>query len=109
MSGYYFNGNVDLSGNIAGLVSGADTKNNKPKYIANAQFSQYIRLEGEVRYYLKVSSSYCIGQAGLLPALVFLMAIQPHLPFIKQFFSGGNNSIRAFRSRSVGPGTYKLQ
>jgi outer membrane protein assembly factor BamA len=28
------------------------------------------------------------------------------LPFIKQFFSGGNNSIRAFRSRSVGPGTY---
>jgi outer membrane protein assembly factor BamA len=28
------------------------------------------------------------------------------LPYIKQFFSGGNNSIRAFRSRSVGPGTY---
>jgi outer membrane protein assembly factor BamA len=28
------------------------------------------------------------------------------MPFIKQFFIGGNNSIRAFRSRSVGPGTY---
>jgi len=29
------------------------------------------------------------------------------LPFIKQFFAGGNNSIRAFRSRSVGPGTFR--
>jgi outer membrane protein assembly factor BamA len=28
------------------------------------------------------------------------------MPFIKQFFAGGNNSLRAFRSRSVGPGTY---
>jgi outer membrane protein insertion porin family len=28
------------------------------------------------------------------------------LPFIKQFFSGGNNSVRAFRSRSLGPGSY---
>ena len=29
------------------------------------------------------------------------------LPFIKQFFIGGNNSIRAFRSRSIGPGIYR--
>jgi len=30
------------------------------------------------------------------------------LPFVKQFFIGGNNSLRGFRSRSVGPGTYKF-
>ena len=29
------------------------------------------------------------------------------MPYIKQFFIGGNNSIRAFRSRSIGPGTYR--
>jgi len=29
------------------------------------------------------------------------------LPYSKQFFSGGPNSIRAFHINSVGPGTYK--
>ena len=28
------------------------------------------------------------------------------MPFIKQFFNGGTNSIRAFRARSIGPGSY---
>ncbi len=29
------------------------------------------------------------------------------LPFVRQYFSGGPNSIRAFRVRSVGPGSYQ--
>ncbi|MBQ0740552.1 BamA/TamA family outer membrane protein, partial [Aquimarina celericrescens] len=28
------------------------------------------------------------------------------LPFVKQFFSGGPYSVRAFRIRSLGPGTF---
>jgi outer membrane protein insertion porin family len=30
-----------------------------------------------------------------------------HVPFIRQFFSGGPNSVRAFRVRSLGPGTFQ--
>jgi outer membrane protein insertion porin family len=29
------------------------------------------------------------------------------IPFVKQFFAGGNNSLRGFRSRTVGPGSYR--
>ena len=29
------------------------------------------------------------------------------LPFMRQFFIGGTNSIRAFRARSIGPGTFR--
>lgn len=29
------------------------------------------------------------------------------LPYVKQYFSGGPNSVRAFRIRSLGPGTFR--
>ena len=103
--GMYLNGNVDLSGNIAGLISGANVKDNKPKTLFNAQFSQYVRFESDVRYYKKLSETSVWANrfiAGL--GLPYGNSLQ--LPYIKQFFVGGTNSIRAFRSRSIGPGSY---
>ncbi|MGC4036626.1 MAG: BamA/TamA family outer membrane protein [Chitinophagaceae bacterium] len=105
-SGIYFNGNVDLSGNIIGLASGANTKEGQTKYIANAQYSQYVRLEGEFRYYTKVSSTSVLA-SRIITGIGIPYGNSTQLPYIKQFFSGGNNSLRAFRSRSVGPGTYQ--
>ncbi|MES1214942.1 MAG: BamA/TamA family outer membrane protein [Bacteroidota bacterium] len=104
-SGFYFNGNIDLSGNVAGLISGANVKEGNPKYIANAQFSQYIRLEGEVRNYTGISST-TIWANRIIAGFGYPYGNSQQLPYIKQFFVGGNNSLRAFRSRSVGPGTY---
>lgn len=106
MSGLYFNGNIDLSGNVAGLLTGADAKNGNPKTIFNAQFSQYVKLEGDVRYYFKIASG-TIWANRIIAGFGYPYGNSTALPFIKQFFSGGNNSIRAFRSRSLGPGTYK--
>ncbi|MFT3705460.1 MAG: BamA/TamA family outer membrane protein [Agriterribacter sp.] len=106
LKGLYFNGNVDLSGNIAGLISGADIANGKPKTIFNAEFSQYVRLETDLRYYVKLSSKN-VWANRLIVGFGYPYGNSSALPFIKQFFSGGNNSIRAFRSRSLGPGTYK--
>lgn len=102
-TGIYFNGNADISGNIAGLVTGASQNN--PKEIFGAQFSQYLRVEADFRYYIKLSKwkvwSNRIILGGSVP-----YGNSKSLPFVKQFFSGGNNSLRGFRSRSVGPGSY---
>jgi outer membrane protein insertion porin family len=103
--GLYFNGNIDMSGNIAGLATGANAKEGKQKNILNAPFSQYIRLESDVRYYAKISSRV-IWANRLIVGLGVPYGNSLQLPYIKQFFSGGTNSIRAFRSRSVGPGAY---
>jgi outer membrane protein insertion porin family len=105
-SGMYFNGTIDISGNIAGLITGADIKAGKPKNIMGARFSQYLKLESDVRYYAKVSPGI-IWANRLILGLGFPYGNSRELPYIKQFFVGGNNSIRAFRSRSLGPGSYQ--
>lgn len=106
LKGFYFNGNADLSGNIAGLITGANTISGKPKTIFGAQFSQYVKLETDLRYYVKLSSKNTWANR-LIVGLGYPYGNSSELPFIKQFFVGGNNSIRAFRSRSLGPGIYK--
>jgi outer membrane protein assembly factor BamA len=106
MSGFYFRGGVDLSGNIAGLLSGANVKDGKPVSIAGAQFSQYLKFETDFRYYAKVSSSM-LWANRLILGLGVPWGNSLELPYIKQFFVGGNNSVRAFRSRSLGPGSYQ--
>ncbi|MFT3933511.1 MAG: BamA/TamA family outer membrane protein [Chitinophagaceae bacterium] len=105
-TGIYFNGNIDLSGNIAGLATGADVRNGKERTIFNAAFSQYLRGDIDVRYYLK-SGPHSVWANRLLMGVGYPYGNSYSLPFIKQFFIGGNNSIRAFRSRSLGPGTYQ--
>lgn len=104
-TGLYFNGLLDLSGNIAGLVSGADIKNGKQISLFGSPFSQYIKGEFDTRYYIG------IGNKSQWANRLIIGAALPYgnssiLPFVKQFFVGGNNSLRGFRSRSVGPGTF---
>jgi outer membrane protein assembly factor BamA len=103
--GFYWNGNVDLSGNLAGLITGANIKENKPKNIFNARFSQYVRLESDLRYYMKTSPS-SVWANRVIVGIGVPWGNSLQLPYIKQFFVGGTNSIRAFRSRSIGPGSY---
>lgn len=104
-NGIYFNGNIDLSGNIAGLASGADIRRGKEVTIFNAAFSQYLRGDVDVRYY-KQTGRTTVWANRLILGVGYPYGNSSSLPFIKQFFIGGNNSIRAFRSRSLGPGTY---
>ena len=104
---FYFNSNIDVSGNLIGLVSGANVKAGKQKEFFNTPFAQYSRLEVEGRYYRKLDkTANRILAARLLVGGGVAYGNSNNLPFIKQFFIGGTNSIRAFRARSLGPGKY---
>lgn len=104
---YYFNGNVDWSGNILGLVTGADVDKGKQKMILAAPFSQYVRLELEGRHYFKLGTApENIIASRLLVGMGYAYGNSNSMPFVKQFFIGGTNSIRAFRARSLGPGRF---
>ena len=100
----YFRGGIDLSGNSLGLILGADDYNN-PKTILGVPFSQYTKAEAEFRHY------YNFNKETRFVSRIIVGAGIPYgnskeLPFIKQFFIGGTSSIRAFRARSIGPGTF---
>ncbi len=100
----YFLGGLDLSGNITGLLMNADANTN-PKNIFGAQFSQYIKTELEYRNYFKLTSKSTIAARAMV-GYGYSYGNSRQLPYVKQFFAGGPNSLRAFRARAIGPGSY---
>lgn len=104
-NGFYFNGLADISGNIAGLVKRSVIKGGDTARIFGAPFSQYLKLETDLRYYRQLGNE-AVWASRIDAGAGIPYGNSKELPFIKQFFSGGNNSLRAFRSRSVGPGTF---
>lgn len=107
---YYFNGNADVSGNLLGLITGADVQNGKEKKILNTPFSQYIRGEVDFRHYMAIGRPRRERINQLVSRIIigagYGYGNSLTMPFIKQFFIGGTNSLRAYRARSLGPGTY---
>lgn len=104
-TGMYFSGTLDGSGNVAGLIFGDTTGGKGGGRLFGGVFSQYIKAESDLRYYLQAGSTAVWANRLIIGGSI------PHgnsreLPYIKQFFSGGSNSIRAFRNRSIGPGTF---
>lgn len=106
-NGFYFNGGIDLSGNIAGLLTSPNLPAGDTAKLFGAQFAQFTRLQSDLRFYRKLGNSNSIWANRIMVGIGIPYGNSRELPFIKQFFSGGNNSIRAFRSRSVGPGSYE--
>lgn len=103
---FYFNGLVDVSGNIAGLIKKSVIKGGDTARLFGAPFSQYLKLETDFRYYRKLDKDNVWANRIIIGA-GFPYGNSRELPYIKQFFSGGNNSLRAFRSRTLGPGTFR--
>lgn len=104
-SGIYFNGLADFSGNLSGLLIPQDPVT-KQKRLFGAAISQYMKAQADVRYYLEINPKTRLANRFLV-GVGIPYGNSRQLPYIKQFFIGGNNSIRAFRSRAIGPGTYR--
>lgn len=102
---FYFNGNVDASGNIIGLFLKGNEKNGNPVNIFGVPYSQFIRIETDFRHYYHFSKTTTLA-SRLNAGVGYAYGNNLIMPFIKEFFSGGATSLRAFRARSIGPGTY---
>src|SRR5690606_5493626 len=101
----YYKGSLDLAGTIAGLVTGANVKEGRQKELFGIPFSQYAKMEHDFRYYRKVGDKSSIA-SRVIAGLGYPYGNSTTIPYVKQFFVGGSNSIRAFRARTLGPGSY---
>ncbi len=105
---FYIKTNTEFSGNLLyGLhsLSERDTVNGSYQ-IFNTRYSQYIKGDVDIRFY------NVLNKENRIVYRLFLGAGVPYgnasgLPFIKQYFAGGANGIRAWRTRDLGPGTYR--
>ena len=96
---FFFQTNLDVAGNTLSLLSG------KKRTVFGLQYAQYAKLDVDLRYYFKW------GKEQAFITRVYAGWGIPYgnsstLPFVKQFFSGGPYSVRAFKIRSLGPGTF---
>lgn len=104
---FYFNGELDLAGNITGLVTGASYKKDDVKTIFDVPFSQYVKIRSDFRHYLKLGKESELA-SRLIVGAGLAYGNSRTLPTSKQFVVGGTNSIRAFRARTLGPGSYVI-
>lgn len=100
----YFYGSVETGGNLWGTFVPKDEFGQRS--IFNIPLTQFVRLEADLRDYYKITRNL-IWANRLNMGYGYAYGNSTSLPFIRQFFAGGSNDIRAFRARSLGPGTHR--
>ena len=105
----YFRGIVDFSGNLAYALfrgfSGKPPTPEEPYTIFGVPFSQYLMVNPEFRYYIKAGGKSVFATRALI-GVGIPVGNSRVLPYIKQYFAGGTNSVRSFVARTIGPGSY---
>ncbi len=102
--GVFVGTSLDFAGHTLNALS--NILGNDSGEFLGLSYAQYAKADLDFRYYLRLSKDQLIA-TRLLAGVGVPMGNSNSLPFVKQFFSGGPNSIRAFQIRSLGPGTYR--
>jgi outer membrane protein assembly factor BamA len=101
----YFNGSIETGGNLWGLFVPKNGEGRRSLF--DVALNQFVRLEADFRDYYKINRGVTWANR-LNIGYGYAYGNSSSLPFVRQFFAGGSNDIRAFKARALGPGTYKV-
>ncbi len=108
---FYLNANLYLSGNLMHLAQSTLNRFSdnpvSPNKIAGYPYAQFAKTDVDFRYYLKFDSRNTLA-TRVIAGIGVPFGNSQSLPYIHQFAIGGSSSLRAFRARSVGPGSYAI-
>lgn len=104
----YLRTNLESAGNMLNLFSSVflpDAESNNYYTLFNIRFAQYIKLDGDFRYYRVFNPN------NTLVFRIMAGVGMPYgnlnvLPFVKSYYSGGANGVRAWKIYSLGPGSF---
>jgi outer membrane protein insertion porin family len=108
---YYLQFHAESAGSVFSLINiiaGKDPSSVNPSTMLGMVYSQFVKFSVDGRAYININSRDKLAMrfnAGIGKAF----GNSSSLPYSRQFFSGGPNSIRAFAINSVGPGDYEQQ
>src|SRR5690606_41208105 len=85
-----------------GLFTGANVDKGNEKTVFGVPFSQYAKTEHTFTYYLQLTDKTQLATRAIA-GFAYPYGNSAYMPFSKQFYVGGVNSIRAFRARNLGP------
>lgn len=105
----YFRTNFEESGmwlkGVNGLTNWVTGGKESLETASKVNISQFLRLELDYRHYWNFPKSAVATRA--YAGLGVPYGQSDVLPYIRQFTAGGPNSIRAWRLRTLGPGSYR--
>lgn len=105
----YFRWNFGIAGNMLYALNNflgvSDTVSGGYFLFLNRQYAQFASTDVDFRYY------HQLNIANQLVGRIFAGVALPYgnaeaIPFVKQYFGGGAQGIRAWRPKDLGPGTY---
>jgi outer membrane protein assembly factor BamA len=107
---FFDNPILDLSGNLINSVYALtglkDPNSDEPAKLLGAPYAQYVKLTNDFRYYYIFNEKRQIA-TRFLAGIGIPYNNSSVLPYVKQYFAGGSQGIRAFYARSIGPGSYQ--
>lgn len=100
--------NLETAGNMNSLlsrISGAKKSGPSTYMFLGQPYAQYVRGDIDIRYNFSFNDVSSIVYRGFL-GIGMPYGNSRSIPFEKQYFGGGSNSLRAWQVRSIGPGSY---
>jgi outer membrane protein assembly factor BamA len=102
--------NSEISGMEALLVNSVAnqfrSENRDTFQLFGLDFAQFGRFDIDGSYYKRLSTNRTLA-FRLNLGIAFPFGTSNDVPYVKQFLAGGPNSVRAWRVRELGPGSYR--
>lgn len=101
---FFINPTIDIAGNTISLF-GKEETTGEPKTFLGLEYAQYAKADINIYYHLKLGKDQILA-SRLFAGYGLAYGNSDIVPFVKQYYAGGPYSVRAFRIRSLGPGTF---